>query len=323
MQMLLFLIGCVVAAYVVVVLLMPKWLGSGRNYTQKALSRLERDRLEEENRITGDAVSLLKQEAADHSSLTAGVLSVPGARYIYELALKAGLGNKIPLLVFGIVALFIVVTVLSAQILGAVGVAVGAAAAFFLPRFYLKRRIKNRNEAFINMFPDALDMIVRSVKSGFPLNTALRMISENTVEPIQSEFRQVVEEIAYGRTMTEALVRLGQRIDEPDLQFFIVVLSVQQEAGGNLAEVIGNLSGVIRKRKQLRLKIKALTSEGKATAWVLSALPVLVFIALWFISPQHLEPLFNTSTGHIVLGVAVGLIALSSWIVSQMIDIDI
>ena len=166
-------------------------------------------------------------------------------------------------------------------------------------------------------------MIVRSVRSGHPLNSAMRMIAENMDNPVKEEFKQVVDEVSYGRSLPEALNRLAQRIDEPDLNFFVVVLSVQQETGGSLAEVLSNLSSIIRKRRQLRLKIRALTSEGRATSYVLGGLPVVEFIALYFVTPAYLDPLFDTIQGNVILGVAAGLILIAMWIVRAMVNIDI
>ena len=141
--------------------------------------------------------------------------------------------------------------------------------------------------------------------------------------PVNGEFQQVVSEIAAGRSVNETLNRLAARINEPDINFFVVVLSVQQETGGNLAEVISNLSGIIRKRKQLRLKIKAMTSEGRATAWILGALPVVVFFILYFMRREYIRPLWEETMGQMILGTAIGLVFLCMWVVNQMIDIDI
>jgi tight adherence protein B len=145
----------------------------------------------------------------------------------------------------------------------------------------------------------------------------------NLESPVKEEFQIVVDEIAMGRTMDQALSNLAARIDEPDINFFVVVLNVQQETGGNLSEVINNLSVVIRKRKQLRLKIRAMTSEGRATGWVLGALPLVVFAAIMKVAPTHLDPLLHTSTGNIILAIAAGLVVLALWIVRRMVDIDI
>lgn len=243
----------------------------------------------------------------------------------YELLLKAGWGDQIPrFLTFCAILFFGIFFVMNKTQFGALAAfAVASFFTFTMSRKYLRRKIEKRNEKFINQFPDSIDMIVRSVRSGHPLNTAFRMISENMDAPLGPEFRQVVDEIAYGRTLVEALVRLSHRIDEPDLNFFVVVLSVQQETGGNLAEVLSNLSNVIRKRRQLRLKIKAMTSEGRATGYILGGLPVTVFIALYFLSPGYLDPLLHTMAGNILLCVAAGMIYMATFIVKKMVQIDI
>ena len=116
---------------------------------------------------------------------------------------------------------------------------------------------------------------------------------------------------------------MAQRINEQDIRFFVVVLAVQQETGGNLAEVISNLSNIIRKRKQLRMKIRAMTSEARATSWVLGLLPVIVFSLLYFIRPEYLSPLWTTNPGQIMLGVSCAMIFMALWIIRQMSDFEI
>lgn len=260
--------------------------------------------------------------------------SLPGAKFLqsvpvigqstFDLARKAGMEHQIPKFLLTSLITILVLLYIGFQVTNPLYAVIGAVViGVWFSRKRLRRKINKRNEAFINQFPDAVDMIVRSVRSGHPLNTALRMIAENMDPPVRTEFRQLVDEIAYGRTTVEALIRMSTRIDEPDLQFFVVILSVQQETGGNLAEVLSNLSGIIRKRKQLRLRIKAMTSEGRATAYILGSLPVLVFGAIHFTSPDYMTVLFTTESGHFVLGTAIGLVALAAFIVNRMLQIDI
>ena len=194
---------------------------------------------------------------------------------------------------------------------------------YYLPYKNCLSKVRKRNKLFIDQFPDALDTIVRSVRSGFPLSVALQMLAQNTDEPVRGEFRQVADEIALGRNLNQALARLSTRINEPDIRFFTVVLSVQQETGGNLAEIVGNLSNVIRKRKQLRHKIHALTSEGRMTGWVLGMLPVLVFVALYFVQPGYLQPLFIDPLGNILLGTVVALMTVCFFVVRSMVNVEI
>jgi tight adherence protein B len=190
-------------------------------------------------------------------------------------------------------------------------------------RSYLSYKVDKRNQVFLDNFPDALDMIVRSVKSGHPLLSSLRMIVENSEEHIAEEFQQVVDEVSYGAPLSEALHRMADRIDLLDINFFVVILSVQQETGGNLSEVLGNLSGIIRKRRLLRLKIHAMTAEGRFTSWIFAAIPIVQLIIVMFISPEYVDVLFKTSAGNILLAIAGGFIVFSIYMSKKLCQIDI
>lgn len=267
-----------------------------------------------------DLARIYKEEAKGIGKL---LINLPKADQFYILMLKAGYGNQARKVVALIFVLFFVFSVVLCLLVGFFGIFLAAFLAIMIPRAVLKRSIYKRNLAFIEMFPEAIDMIVRSVKSGHPLNTALRMIADNMEAPVGPEFKQVINEVSFGRPVVEALQRMSKRIDEPDVHFFVVVLAVQQETGGNLAEVLGNLSNVIRGRKRLNQKIRALTSEGRATAWVLGSLPVLQLGAIAIFSPDYLVPLFETFPGNIILGLAISLIGGAMFITSQMVKIDI
>lgn len=290
-------------------------------HNKRIINQLYEEQEERVRQDSADQVNILKSDAGGLGRL---LLAMPQGDRMFDLIQKAGMGPQINGFLLFCSLLFVVLLFGLCKLLGGfTGIICALLLAFLLPRMYLRRRIAKRNEAFINLFPDAVDMIVRSVKSGHPLNTALRMIAENMDDPVKSEFKQLVDEIAFGRSTVEALVRMSHRIEEPDLQFFVVILSVQQETGGNLAEVLSNLSGIIRKRKQLRLKIKALTSEGRATAYILGALPFVVFGAIHVTSPDYLLPLFETDSGNIILLSALGLVGLAAFIVYNMLQIDI
>ncbi|PIR32865.1 MAG: pilus assembly protein TadB, partial [Alphaproteobacteria bacterium CG11_big_fil_rev_8_21_14_0_20_44_7] len=149
------------------------------------------------------------------------------------------------------------------------------------------------------------------------------MIAQNSEPPISTEFQKVVDEVSYGRPLPEALRKMADRIGLLDINFFVVILSVQQDTGGNLAEVLTNLSNIIRKRKQLRLKINAMTSEGRFTAWIFAGIPIVEIFAIWVITPEYLEPLFKTDGGNIGLAIAVGLIVFAIYISKRLCKIDI
>lgn len=319
-------IGSAVGVFLLLwTVVLPKLSRSG-NRTRDIMDRIAKGG----SQAAGNTGALKPDEeevAANFRSEATGIskllLELPGAEDFYVLILKAGRGDQIKNILLGMVAFFVVISVILAPLVGLLSILIAGALTFLLPRMIFRREIRKRNEAFIDMFPEAIDMIVRSVKSGHPLNTALRMIGDNMEDPVGSEFRQVVNEVSYGRPLIEALRRLARRIDEPDVHFFVVVLAVQQETGGNLAEILSNLSNVIRGRKQLFQKIRAMTSEGRATMWVLGALPIVQFLAVYITSPGYLEPLFTTPTGNIIAMIAAGLIGLAFWIVNQMIQIDV
>ncbi len=275
------------------------------------------------------STSIFKNEA--QALPTTGILgalcSLPGVRSTHKLLMQSGLGSSIGSFMLTAYIVFLVM-ILGCYFMGVQNplllFLLPLLGSFILVRKHLRGRIRKRNEKFLLLFPDAVDMIVRSVRSGHPLNTALRMISENMEDPVREEFRQVVDEVSYGRTLPEALQRLAQRVGEQDIHFFVVVLSVQQETGGSLAEVLTNLSTIIRKRRQLRLKIRALTSEGRATSYILGSIPFVEIGALKFITPRYMDPFFDGNMlGYVIFGVAMSMIIGAILIVRRMANIDI
>ncbi len=318
-----------VLIFAVMMKVLPMLLsGDKEKRTQNALRQI----MEETQNVKKETASterIFKEEIED-SAMMRLLMNMPGGYSLLSLILKAGYGKSVSTFIIVMLLLALMLFLLANSFVGekdvitqAVAYIIAIMLAYLIPIKFLEGRIKKRNAEFINMFPDVLDMIVRSVRSGFPLNTAIQMVAENMEPPVSTEFQQVADEVALGRSLDDALNRLAERIDEPDINFFVVVLNVQQETGGNLAEVIGNLSSIIRKRKQLRLKIKAMTSEGRATGWVLGSLPVGLFLVLKITSPTHLDPLFDTPEGNMLLLLCLGLLGLTFWIVRQMLDIDI
>ena len=322
MGTLLIALGVGIGAYILFVIAVPKAVPKDSDdYLRSAL-----DRLAEENKEAEQArTDVLRDQLSDAQPLVRIILGNALMRPIYELALEAGYINRLQtilviMLLSGTVAFGIALAIHLGVLAGLV---IGLVVSYLYPMRHCRKLIRKRNRKFIDQFPDALDMIVRSVRSGFPLSVALQMLSENAEEPVKSEFRQVTDEVALGRNLSQALTRLTTRINEADVRFFVVVLTVQQETGGNLAEIVGNLSAIMRKRKQLRHKIKAMTSEGKATGLVLGGLPVLVFIALYFVQPEYLQPFFTDPTGRMYFGVAIGLLGICYLVIKQMINVDI
>lgn len=293
----------------------------------KSRTRLAVERLYQESQGTlrpqhEMAGLMLKDYLETASPLIRAAFWIPGVRVAYPLILRTGYSKKLGKLLTIALSVFAASLLLCIP-LGPQGVVAAIALTYLVCYMLVQRMVNKRRHKFINMFPDALDMIVRSVKSGYPIGAALKVIAEEGVPPVSTEFQQMADEIAYGMTPVEALQRLVTRIDEPDVRFFAVVLAVQQESGGNLSEVLSNLSNVIRKRRQIRLKLRALSSEGRASAWVLGSLPFAMFALLYLIAPNHVMPLITTETGHNILLIVVGMVAFGVMVIKQIINIEI
>lgn len=170
-----------------------------------------------------------------------------------------------------------------------------------LPRWFLQMMIGRRQKQFSSQFADALDVIVRGAKSGLPLNQCLRIIAAESPEPLRAEFKRVVDGQAMGVPLEQNMQKLYERMPLPEVNFFAIVLQIQQKSGGSLSETLGNLSGVLRARKLLKEKVKALSSEAKASAMIIGALPFIVMGMVWLIRPEYIALLFTTTTGNVIL----------------------
>ncbi|MBI1391618.1 MAG: pilus assembly protein [Alphaproteobacteria bacterium] len=170
-----------------------------------------------------------------------------------------------------------------------------------LPRWFIAFARKRRQKKFGQEFSNAIDVIVRGVKSGLPVNECLKIISTEAPKPVSEEFHQLTEGMRIGLTLEQTLDRMHERMPLPEVRFFGIVLMIQQQTGGNLAEALGNLASVLRGRKNMEGKIKALSAEAKASAMIIGALPFLVMGAVKVASPDYLDPLFVTKPGNFIL----------------------
>src|SRR5580704_6634074 len=194
---------------------------------------------------------------------------------------------------------FLIALGLNAGLLGAAGMAF--AGAFGLPNWSLKFLKKRREANFLKHFPDAVDVIVRGIKAGLPLLDSIRIITNDSPEPISSEFRAIVETQSFGLPLGDACAKLYERIPVAEANFFGIVISIQQKAGGNLSEALGNLSKVLRDRKKMKAKIQAMSMEAKASAMIIGCLPPGVMLLVYITSPSYIELLWTESLGRIML----------------------
>jgi tight adherence protein B len=183
----------------------------------------------------------------------------------------------------------------------AAGIVAAFVGGFGLPRWVLNKATTRRQQKFTGLLANAIDVIVRGIKTGLPLNECLQVISRESPEPLAAEFREVVEQQKLGVTLGDALERMCDRLPLPEVRFLAIVIAIQQQAGGNLSEALTNLSGVLRDRQSLVLKVKALAAEAKASAMVLGALPPGVMTMVYLSSPDYIMPLFTTTIGHFMV----------------------
>jgi tight adherence protein B len=207
-----------------------------------------------------------------------------------------------------------------AGMLGAAGL--GFAGAFGFPRWLLSFLRKRREAKFIDGLADAVDIIVRGVKAGLPLGDCIRMITMESSEPLKTEFRLIMETQAIGMPLGEACGKLYERTPLPEANFFGIVVAIQQKAGGNLSEALGNLSKVLRDRKKMRAKIQAMSQEAKASAAIIGALPIAVMILVYITSPQYISLLFTNPMGHIMLAGSAVWMTMGVLVMKKMINFD-
>lgn len=197
------------------------------------------------------------------------------------------------------------------------------AAGFGLPMMVLTRMADRRRRKMQQQFPVALDIFVRGLRAGHPVASALNLLTEEMTDPLGSEFGLVVDEVTYGAELRDALQSLADRWGIDDIHMFVVSLSVQNETGGNLAEILENLSMVIRERASLLLKVRALSSEGRMTAVMLTALPVLAFVGLFLLNPAFYLDVSQDPAFSIGFGVLIAMYAVGFYTIRRMVDLKV
>ncbi|MBX9827846.1 MAG: type II secretion system F family protein [Xanthobacteraceae bacterium] len=215
---------------------------------------------------------------------------------------------------------FIMAFVVSGALLPAL--AAGFAAGCGLPLWLLAFLKKRREKKFLDALPDAVDVIVRGIKAGLPLADSLKVIANDSPEPVKGEFKTIIETQTIGMPLGEACGKLYERMPLPEANFFGIVISIQQKAGGNLSEALGNLSRVLRDRKKMKGKIQAMSMEAKASASIIGSLPIAVGVLIWLTSPNYIELLWTTDLGRMMMLGCATWMAIGVLVMKQMINFD-
>jgi tight adherence protein B len=226
----------------------------------------------------------------------------------FDLAF-ASTGNRVApahLIAVGIAAAAVIGLVsVAASVHPMLAISLGGAAAAGAPAFLLRFAQSKYQQKFLETFPDALDLIVRAVRSGLPAPEAIELVTHEVRPPVATEFRQILDELRIGAELDEALQHAADRIRVPDFRFFAVSLVLQRQTGGGIAETLSNLSGIIRQRKALRMKARALTAEAQASAAIIAATPFVAAVGLFLINRDLTSVLFIDPRGRFLLGIAV------------------
>ncbi|MDJ0894739.1 MAG: type II secretion system F family protein [Alphaproteobacteria bacterium] len=199
----------------------------------------------------------------------------------------------------------------------------GVFAGLMLPHYVIGRIIKRRQGVFLDEVPEAIDLLVRGLRSGLPVGESIGAVGNEMGAPVGPEFRKLFEAIAIGQTWDEALNAMVKRVGVAEIQFFAIALSIQRETGGNLAETLENLSDILRRRRQMKLKIKALSAEAMASAWIVGLLPFLLGLATYFMNRDYIMMLWIDETGNMVALVGLGLMAAGIAMMMRLINFDV
>lgn len=200
-----------------------------------------------------------------------------------------------------------------------VGVFVGAGLPHMLVGFFINKRIGD----FTKKFPDAIELLVRGLRSGLPITETMGVVAAEVDGPVGEEFRAITDKMKIGRTLDQALQETADRLGTPEFQFFVITIAIQRETGGNLAETLANLAEVLRKRSQMKLKIKAMSSESKASAYIIGALPFIVFGLIWFINGSYMQNFFVDQRLIVAGGGGIIWMGIGAFIMAKMINFEI
>lgn len=192
-----------------------------------------------------------------------------------------------------------------------------------LPHMVTGSLIKRRVDAFTKKFPDAIELLVRGLRSGLPISETISVVANEVPGPVGIEFRGISDKMKIGKTMDQALQETADRLGTPEFQFFCITLQIQRETGGNLAETLSNLATVLRQRAQMKLKIRAMSSESKASAYIIGVLPFVVFGLIMFINPGYMGKFFTDERLIIAGGCGLIWMSIGAFIMKQMISFEI
>jgi tight adherence protein B len=244
--------------------------------------------------------------------------SVNFNQLVLQSGLTVGIGRLVTFVAIGAVIAFVAVVIVRGSVVQ--GLMIALFCGLILPILVLRFLRNRRQKAFGAQFPDGLDMIVRSLRAGHPVPIAISMVAREMRDPIGSEFGIIADEVTYGADLESALRNLFFRVGQDDLPLFVTAVAIQGTTGGNLGEILQNLSTVIRERFKMRRKIRALAAEARASALILSSLPILIFIAIQFVTPEFYASVWDEDITKKTLAIAGCWMAVGNFIMYRLVN---
>jgi tight adherence protein B len=199
----------------------------------------------------------------------------------------------------------------------------GMALGLYVPHKIVAIIGNRRIRKFLANFPEAIDTMCRGLRSGLPVTESIAAVGRELPDPVGIEFRRISDGVRMGRSLEDSMWDITRRIDAPEFRFLIIAMAIQKETGGNLAETLDNLSDLIRKRRQLRLKIRAMSAEARASAMIIGSLPFVMFTLLWLVNHDYVMTLFRTLKGNVLLGFGLGMISIGCLVMGKMIRFEL
>lgn len=319
------LVAALIAAAIVMLLMAQISHARGSRLLRRRISTVQTRVASREN--TSAVESVRMEQTARYPGLEAIARKlVPRPALLRErldkTGFKIGVGQY-ALICIGVGLGFTLVRALVFDIPATLAVLLGLVSGLGLPHIAIGFFISRRTKRFLSDFPEAIELIIRGLRSGLPVPESIRIVGQEFNGAVGAEFSLISDRIRFGQTLEDALWDAAKRIDLPDFKFFVVSLSVQRETGGNLAETLENLSNILRQRRQMKLKIKAMSSEARASAMILGALPFLMFAIMLVLNSEYVMTLFTDPRGLIMVGFGFACLALGIGIMWKMARFEI
>lgn len=321
------IIGAVVVATLAIVLVLVLSLSDEQRRSRRRIAQVVEG--SRSVKLSSSAAASLRRAQYDTAMPTVEKLLkqvLPRPELLRQRLTRSGLSTSIGQyvgacivvgIVAGLIALFLLHRTLPLAIL--IGIGIG----FLLPHLFIGMLTSRRQKVFTDQFPEAIDLIVRGLRSGLPVIESINVVGREMDKPIGVEFTTVADAVKFGMTLEDALADAVPRIDTTEFKFFVVALAVQRETGGNLAETLENLSDVLRKRRQMKKRIKAMASEPKASAWILGCLPFIMFLIIFFVNTSYVMQLFSDPRGHMLIGAGLISQSIGTLIMIKMVRFEI